>query len=119
MKPEVKAKWIKALTGGHYRKTTGQLRRPGGNYCCLGVLCDLYAKEKGLKWEGNSILDEACALPSDVMVWAGLNARDAKIKVGLRSKRRGDDGRYNSLIDLNDDADYKFKDIAAVIRKYL
>lgn len=44
MNPEVKKKWLEALRSGKYRQATEQLRK-GDAYCCLGVLCDLYAKE--------------------------------------------------------------------------
>lgn len=46
MNPEVKAKWIEALTSGEYSQTNGCLKDNAG-YCCLGVLTDLYIKETG------------------------------------------------------------------------
>lgn len=44
MRPDVKAKWITALRSGEYRQGRGSLREHDA-YCCLGVLCDLHAKE--------------------------------------------------------------------------
>lgn len=40
MDRELKAKWIKALRSGKYRQGHGYLNE-GGNFCCLGVLCDV------------------------------------------------------------------------------
>lgn len=46
MNPLIKAKWVAALRSGNYKQGAGFLRQ-GNNFCCLGVLCDLYAKENG------------------------------------------------------------------------
>jgi hypothetical protein len=47
MTPELKARWIKALTSGEYDQTSTYLKRglrsgvyPAG-YCCLGVLLEI------------------------------------------------------------------------------
>ncbi len=40
MDAQLKAQWIAALRSGEYRQGEGKLR-DGGNYCCLGVLCDI------------------------------------------------------------------------------
>lgn len=46
--------WAKALRSGEYKQTTGALRRSavsdtqGEGYCCLGVLCDIAAKNPEL-----------------------------------------------------------------------
>jgi hypothetical protein len=55
-----------------------------GQFCCLGVLCDLYGKEIGVEWvdpeDGHSFFMEAWAyLPKPVMEWAGLSEPDPKI----------------------------------------
>lgn len=45
MNAKLKARWIKALRSGRYKRGTGALCRvsPKGNkkFCCLGVLCDI------------------------------------------------------------------------------
>lgn len=38
MDKKLKAKWVKALRSGKYRRAKGQLQS-GRGYCCLGVLC--------------------------------------------------------------------------------
>ena len=48
--------WIKALRSGKYEQTNGRLKNPAihseesDSFCCLGVLCDLAAKDGGEKW---------------------------------------------------------------------
>jgi hypothetical protein len=52
MKPEIKQKWIDALRSGKYKQGRGYLRTSRDEYCCLGVLCDLYSKENpSIQWE--------------------------------------------------------------------
>lgn len=76
---------MEALRSGEYKQTGGVLRDERG-FCCLGVLCELYAKENNLKWEedifsydGSKRLvfrlkgtDVKTHLPYHVTVWAGL-----------------------------------------------
>ena len=95
MKPEVKALWVEALRDGGYSQGTNFLRTPTNEFCCLGVLCDLYdshrrlcgaepgweveddmnaAPEEGRqKWE---FLGVGRALPNEVVAWAGLTEND-------------------------------------------
>ena len=42
--------WVKALYSGKYRQGKGALRPSKGTFCCLGVLCDLAAKDGGQQW---------------------------------------------------------------------
>lgn len=44
MNPRIKQLWIDALRSGEYPQARGALKTVSG-YCCLGVLCDLAAKE--------------------------------------------------------------------------
>ena len=39
--------WIQALKSGNFPKGRGYLHR-GGNYCCLGVACSMYADDAGV-----------------------------------------------------------------------
>jgi hypothetical protein len=79
MNKRVKTKWLKALRSGKYKQGRGQLRTPDDRFCCLGVLCDLYAKETGVSWEGNGEDDdyEICGdtgfLPQVIQEWAGVD----------------------------------------------
>lgn len=80
MKRYWKAKWIKALTSGSYKKGKGALVKSGRSttYCCLGVLARIQGAEfvagypiiKGkLRNDSSSTLDPAynCGLEGDEM----------------------------------------------------
>ena len=75
-------KWIKALLSGEYQQGTGRLKRDG-NYCCLGVACDVYRKttKKG-RWfrredaGDHSFLKAGAQLPEVVSEWFGLDQYD-------------------------------------------
>lgn len=58
MNKEVKAKWLVALRSGDYIHGHSQLRTVRDNepvkHCCLGVLCDLMAKEGKGEWKSES-----------------------------------------------------------------
>ena len=65
-----------SLRSGNYEQGT-QFLRSGTEYCCLGVLCDLYIKENGgLKWERVEDCDIDVLVGEDqpqiVVSWAGL-----------------------------------------------
>lgn len=58
---EVLGLWIKTLKSGKYKQGRGQLRQTRVvdgkceiSYCCLGVLCDLAAKDGGRQWGGGT-----------------------------------------------------------------
>lgn len=106
MKVEVKEKWLAALRSGEYKQGTGCLRREN-EYCCLGVLCDLHAKETNGKWERPnrySYLGATGLLPGEVCNWANggpfMNPSEY------------------SLVDLNDHGK-SFKEIADFIEEKL
>lgn len=46
---EARARWTQALRSGAYPQDRDRLRTFKG-FCCLGVLCDLVAEEKGWEW---------------------------------------------------------------------
>ena len=78
MNPKVKAKWLKALRSGEYDQTREKLLRrtsKGDKFCCLGVLCNLYAQEHlgtGFRLEDLSFFNSVFELPSEVADWAML-----------------------------------------------
>ena len=78
MKPDVKQAWLTALRSGDYQQGQGYLRQ-GDQYCCLGVLCDLYGKAVGPEWEesgeGYYMLNRDSVLPPKVQEWAGIPGR--------------------------------------------
>lgn len=108
MNPEIKQKWLDALTNGTYKQGRKALRIKD-EYCCLGVLCDLYVKETKSEWkienpisEEYSICNERMGLPAEVILWAELNSSAPYF------------GTEN-LIYLNDTMRKSFLEIAEVI----
>ena len=55
MDANLKAEWITALRSGTYRQGCGVLKNLAGEFCCLGVLCEI-AK---IPNDGTQLLDEA------------------------------------------------------------
>lgn len=121
MNKEIKKKWIAALTSGEYRQGTLKLRN-GDNYCCLGVLCDLHRKSAGLNYKW---ITEKCGqyynelylgsninLPSEVVIWAGLERSNPKL--GKISCSSLNDGDYDFKI-----FSHTFEQIAKLIEKHL
>lgn len=39
--PELKKNWIMALRSGEFRQGIGKFKNFRGDYCCLGVLCEV------------------------------------------------------------------------------
>ena len=103
MKQEIKEKWVAALRSGEYKQTKGYLHNEEG-YCCLGVLANLWAKEKGLEWKNSDgvYAMDGCEmqLPSGVVNWAGLPTDDPYVNTpeGMNSET----GDLVRLIELND-----------------
>lgn len=89
MNPEIKKQWATALRSGNYKQGEYQLKRKD-EYCCLGVLCDIYQKEHGQDacWNGNAFAtigektDKLTVLPIDIMKWSGLeHERGARVEI--------------------------------------
>jgi hypothetical protein len=83
MNKAIARKWVRALLSGKYQQGRGTLRR-SENYCCLGVLCDIYRKDVGGSWERRGVEDTfafvatpdestTTSLPPKVMDWADLD----------------------------------------------
>ena len=124
MNPKIKTKWLKALRSNEYDQGIARLLRvvhleeeERHEFCCLGVLCDLYAREtKGkagfvFETEDYSTIGvfydtkKDCStnnLTSEIRKWANLSDKD-EIK----------------LMNLNDQEEYSFKQIADWIKDNL
>jgi hypothetical protein len=80
------------------------------HFCCLGVLCDLHAKETGNHWVGvedsneRKYFDEPGFLPQEVKNWAEMNSHDGSLG-------------GTTLAYLNDNSGFSFKSIADIIDK--
>jgi hypothetical protein len=126
MNPEVKQKWIAALRSGKYEQSSERLRSVSG-YCCLGVLCDLYAQEHNTQWEfrGNEETnlqpqdywyfgDESEYLPESVMDWAGLKVPNPSVRIDDE-----DNCYYEDQIANVNDSGYTFNDLSKLIQEQL
>ena len=82
MKPEIKARWLTALRSKEYAQGRGALCQQHNGimeFCCLGVLSDLYAKDHNVPWmppdragKAHTLHCEAGELPNQVLDWIGL-----------------------------------------------
>lgn len=108
MNQEIKTKWVAALRSGEYKQGRARLKTHEGNsFCCLGVLCDLHDKEKGIPQSFDSI---AGSLPDHVKDWAEVQSDAPTFK--------DEKGRHRSLTFLNDIDQYSFKRIADFIEEH-
>ena len=131
MNPEVKQKWIDALRSGKYEQGSEKLRSVSG-YCCLGVLCDLYAQEHNVEWEfrgrGGTYLqpqdywyfdDQSEFLPKIVMNWAGLKTHNPSVRVDIEDNFDDDNSFYTDEIANVNDSGYTFMDLSKIIEQQL
>lgn len=106
MKTDIGKLWVKALRSGKYKQ--GHMRlRDGDNFCCLGVLCDIYAKQHDVKWAGDrhfgfQFLNGQCLLPMEVVDWAGFEDTSPS-------------ANGKALTALNDSGQWTFDEIADLI----
>ena len=112
MNPQIKQKWVDALRSGGYQQTQRYLRTDNG-FCCLGVLCDLYAKENNVEWNlvnnghNYEFQDKESHLPSSVVEWSGVEDSNPLVN-----------DKTESLANLNDRGS-TFNVIADVIEHQL
>ena len=122
MNPEVKTKWVNELKSGKYGQTRERLKSEKGNYCSLGVLCQLYINE-GLDTTENTdkfLRNDAQMLvahygsigipPYEVAEWAGF------ARTGLCNELSDEELK---LVMLNDNNKRSFKYIANWINNNL
>lgn len=119
MDEEIKKKWIQALESGKYKKGTERLRS-GKEFCCLGVLCDIYIKETGLgEWKGDGVVEVSeghkhfSVLPVSIKEWAGLKTINPTIESSDRDVK--------TIAEVNDRLALSgtFKEVIKVIKEQL
>lgn len=129
LKPEVKEKFLKALRSGEYKQISQVLHKKNIGFCCLGVLSDLYLKEKKLEWIvpefglGLSFPNEnlECkSLPQEVSEWCGFEKTDNRFpsNIYIETYLRGNE-QSCSLMFLNDNLSMSFEEIANIVEKQL
>ena len=110
---ENRKKWIEALRSGEYGQTKEVLCDGEGNYCCLGVLCQVYENEEGKAlpstYEGtyDAGIEHLGGFP-EVKKWVGLRDDTGRFeyKNGVPAER---------LSMLNDECDWDFNQLADLI----
>lgn len=132
-------KWVAALRSGEYTQGKFSLKSEDG-FCCLGVACDIYAKETGLgKWQESTeeylgkyslsynfinkedkMIGKFC-IPKEVMSWLGFEPTpqkiDFKLKRNLKITTPEETVDSRSLAYLNDHG-ATFTEIADAIESY-
>jgi len=139
MKQEIKVKWLQALRSGEYRQGRYALRTSNNEFCCLGVLCDLYSREVGGEWAYEVYTSTLCSLfvakhdeegsdtstgqlPGSVMEWAGLEEYNPSVNVArpllssLSHELKAE--LHTTLAELNDEGE-SFSRIADIIQDQL
>lgn len=113
MRKKIAKKWVKALRSGDYDQGDGMLRDKQGNFCCLGVLCNLHAqthpKIAAKETDPLEYLGRDVDLPDEVQEWAEMNHTDGVPRgdVGIHIR-----GNYYSCLATANDEGVDFEDIA-------
>lgn len=107
-------KWTAALRSGDYLQGKHTLKTEADKYCCLGVACDLAAREGVL-----DAFDQAATPVKSVQDWLGLHddcgtTTDGH-EYGPAHDDDGDVSQAHALTELNDEADWDFNQIADLI----
>lgn len=136
MKEDIKNRWVEALRSGKYKQGQNVLHQSyegqNDSFCCLGVLCDLAAKDGAVHKSKSSTYDpklstyrydtSASGLSSDMRTWSGVASSEGRINVTYEDNPLDipfDDVRgYTFLSVLNDRQNFTFEEIANVIEHY-
>jgi hypothetical protein len=102
-------KWVTALRSGAYKQARESLR-VGDGFCCLGVACDLYAQEHDKKWDSPPhivwdgpflFMGKTAELPTNVVVWLGLENCMGRQENGMTLSEANDTGRsFSEIADI-------------------
>ena len=96
--------WLQALESDKYTQTSDALHTKDGDYCCIGVLCDV----SGL---GEWVNPHSCSWTVSYMGESNVAPREVRDWVGLTLSGQGD------CIQLNDEGGARFAEIAEIIRE--
>ena len=123
MNKQIKEQWIDNLTNGKYVQGQGRLCNPENQFCCLGVLSDMYIKahRSEVRWDAQedeepifmseTTIFEAYYAPEVVLDWAGIeypegNATNEvdghlfnKSAAGIVSKMNDDDAPFRTIAE--------------------
>lgn len=125
MKEDIAKKWVAALRSGEYKQGKHCLQKDG-EFCCLGVLCDIALKEGVVKIErsengqhryidpNDRFVGSYLVLPAPVVEWANMHS-----KSGWRAPLLGADKtpEFPPLFEMNDMYNNDFNQIADIVEK--
>lgn len=131
MNPEWKAKWLEALRSGKYVQGTDCLRNSEDQYCCLGVLCDVYDTSqwhpeisfgKHRKYCTTDDFDDMY-IPFSLYKAFGVSSHNPKLPVSGDLQRRLENDHNIHTTDIGlarlNDLGFTFNEIADLIDQYL
>jgi len=129
MNKDIKKNWVDALRSGEYKQGTGELRKNEDHFCCLGVLCDLAAKDGVGEWKARNpylgyYFDDTgksnTHLPASVSNWAGLFLKTGEPDEDPTILYINEEGEEweRTLSEINDDG-FNFSAIADIIEEQL
>lgn len=114
-----RAKWVAALRSAEFEQGQAELRSDSGAYCCLGVACELAAREGVISpWSaGNGYEGEYMVPVTAVMDWLGLRDDCGETRKEHRAGAYsdGDPKMSGALTELNDSGEWTFGRIADLI----
>jgi hypothetical protein len=107
MKQNIKEQWVKALRSGKYSQGRIYLRSSSNQYCCLGVLCDLYQQAHPEKshWIIDRSTCYAFRYQQEGDVWADAylwNQRSTSLDSNLQDWAGLTREQHGQLITMND-----------------
>lgn len=120
MNKEWKEKWLTALRSGKYKQGKYVLRNNDDEYCCLGVLCDVYDDSLWYRDNGNYLYNSNKEETLGEDVWSAIP--DYLLPVFefiYNNPIISYQGKEATLAGLNDDIDLDFNQIADVIEAQL
>ena len=124
MNQDIKQKWVTALRSGEYKQGFCRLRGEANNFCCLGVLCDLAAKDGAGQWDLNGPPTFVSgyereigvgSLTPEIQEWAGLPTPDPVVRVVVPEMGTF----WRPLSNVNDALTLNFAQIADAIEAHL
>jgi len=117
-----KQDWIDALESGQYEQGKFALKN-NNEFCCLGVLCDLFVKEGIGEWEEDVNTNDDVEFIYEGVTFRGTIPSSIYTKFGLDTSIGDDTDTYvtllNYLVTMNDVDGRSFKEIAEVIKEKL
>lgn len=115
MKKSIATRWVKALRSGKYTQGKTALK-DGDDFCCLGVLCDIYDKSGWSKNDNYKRCDQG--LHKSVLKWSGMTTHsnatiDKYVTFGLYESRPD----VSVFLVVKNDNEWSFKRIATWIEE--